>query len=163
MSNSRKSTGPHVERLEARAYSRATEVPERVSKAILNLFPEDAQEHVLISESSVEGHQGLPIVVLTGVLSDKELTENAVTLLFQKLSAGDLNYILKSLNQRIDDECTFFLRIDKQSAYLERIELAMNADVISLQIILRNLPRCSTTDAEDLIRRLISLTGVLER
>ncbi|MCK5150922.1 MAG: hypothetical protein KAQ65_03735 [Candidatus Thorarchaeota archaeon] len=163
MSDSKGASQPFVERLEARAYSRATEVPERVSKAILNLFSENTQEHVLISESRVEGHQGLPILILTGVMSDKKLTENAVTLLFQKLSAGDLNHILKSLNRRIDDECTFFLRIDKQAAYLEQIELSMNDDVISLQIVIRNLPRCSTTDAEDLIRRFISLTGVLER
>ncbi|MHA2424205.1 MAG: RNA-binding domain-containing protein [Candidatus Thorarchaeota archaeon] len=157
MSNSRESTGPYVERLEARAYSRATELPERVSTAILNLFPENTRERVKISRSSVEGHQGIPMLIITGVLSAKKLTEQAVNFLFQSLSSGDLKSIQRTLDQRIDDDCNFFLRIDKQAAYLERVEMARNTDVISLQIGIRNWPRCSNSDANDLIQNLISI------
>ncbi|MHA1906412.1 MAG: RNA-binding domain-containing protein [Candidatus Thorarchaeota archaeon] len=162
MSNSRESTGPYIERLEARAYSRATELPERVSKSILNLFPEDTRKRVKISKSSVEGHQGIPMLIIKGILSAKKLTEQAAIFILQSLSAGSLKTIQQSLDQRIDNNCTLFLRIDKQAAYLERIEMAMNADVISLQIGVRNWPRCSSSDAKDLIQHLISLTGVLE-
>ena len=158
MSNSTESTGPYVERLEARAYSRATELPERVSQAILNIFPEDTREHIKITTSTVEGHQGIPMLIITGILSTKKLVEPAVNYLFQNFSKGDRKSIQQTLDQRIDD-CTLFLRIDKQKAYLGRIEMAMNADVISLQIDVRNWPRCSDSDVIDLIEHIISAVG----
>ncbi|MFW9851112.1 MAG: RNA-binding domain-containing protein [Candidatus Thorarchaeota archaeon] len=161
MSNSTESTGPFVERLEARAYSRATELPDRISQAILNLFPEDARKHVKLSTSTVEGHQSIPMLIITGVLTAKKLTEQAVIFLFENLSAGDLSSIEQTLDQRIED-CTVFLRIDKQAAYLEQIEMAINADVISLQIIVKNWPRCSDSDVRDFVQHLISVVGAKE-
>ncbi|MFW9850728.1 MAG: RNA-binding domain-containing protein [Candidatus Thorarchaeota archaeon] len=159
MSNSRESTGPIVEQLEARAYSRATELPIRVKEAILNIFPDDIREYVVISEESVEGYQGIPILIITGSLPSKQQAEQTVTHLFQQLSSGDLDYLQKSIDQRIDDDCTLFLRIDKQAAYLKRIEMTMNADVIQLQISIRSWPRCSLSEAKNLIQQLISLAG----
>ncbi len=159
MSNSKESTGPFVEQLEARVYSRVTELPIRVRESLLNIFPEDIREYVVISEESVEGYQGIPILVITGTLSSKKQTEQAVTHLFQQLSSGDLDYLQKSLDQRIDDDCTLFLRIDKQAAYLKRVEMTVNADVIQLQISIRNWPRCSLSDAKNLIQQFISLAG----
>jgi RNA binding exosome subunit len=162
MSNSTESTEPFVERLEARAYSRATELPERVSQAILNLFPEDVRKRVKLSTSSVEGHQGIPMLIITGVLKAKKLTEPSVTFLFENLSTGELSSIEQSLDQRIED-CTLFLRIDKQAAYLEQIEMAINTDVISLQITVKNWPRCSDSDIRGLIQHIISVAGAKER
>jgi RNA binding exosome subunit len=162
MSNSTESTGPYVERLEARAFARATELPERVSQSILNIFPEDAQKRVKITTTNVEGHQGIPMLIIKGVLTAKKLTEPAVNFLFHSLSPGDLTSIEQSLEQRIED-CTLFLRIDKQAAYLERIEMAINVDVISLQIVVKNWPRCSDSDVKGLIQHLISVAGAKER
>ena len=163
MSDSKGTTEAFIDRLEARAYSRATEVPERVTTAILNIFPETVREKVVLSKTKTDGHQRIPITIHIGILDDNKSTSLALQDIFSHLTVDDLQHILNTLEQRVDKECTFFLRIDKQAAYLEDIELAMGPDVISLQVHIMKWPRCSFTDAEQLIRQLISLTGVLER
>jgi len=163
MSDSKGTSEAFIDRLEARAYSRATEVPERVTTAILNIFPETVRDKVKISKAKTVGHLGIPIMIHVGILDDHKLTSFTIQEIFSNLTAGELQSILNTLDLRIDEECTLFLRIDKQIAYLEGIELAMASDVISLQAHIMKWPRCSFTEAEQLIRQLISLTGVLER
>lgn len=162
MSDSTGTTEAFIDRLEARAYSRATEVPERVTKAILNIFPESTREKIVISSTATEGHLGVPMGIHVGVLDDNSSALSAVEEIFSSFSQSDLRNISDTLERRLDDECTFFLRIDKQEAYLGNTKLAMNADVISLQIRIMKWPRCTITDAEAIIRQLISLTGASE-
>ncbi|MDF1537568.1 MAG: RNA-binding domain-containing protein [Candidatus Thorarchaeota archaeon] len=163
MSDSKGTSEAFIDRLEVRAYSRATEVPERVTAAILNIFPETVRDKVAISKAKTDGHLGIPIMIHVGILDDHKLTSFAIQEIFSNFAANELQSILNTLELRIDEECTLFLRIDKQTAYLEDIELAIGSDVISLQVHIMKWPRCSFTDAEQLIRQLISLTGVLER
>ncbi len=152
-----------INRLEARAYSRATEVREKVTTAILNIFPETVRDKVAISQEKTNGHLGIPIMVHVGTLDNHKLTSSVMQDIFSNLTANELTSILDTLELRTDEECTLFLRIDKQAAYLEDIKMATVSDVISLQVHMMKWPRCSFTDAEQLIRQLISLAGVLER
>ena len=161
MPDTKGTTEAFIDRLEARAYSRATEVPERVDIALLNIFPESIRDRVSMTVSATEGHLGLPIRIHTAILDSRKLAVQALSEILSKLSADELQFILKTLERRIDEECTLFLRIDKQAAYLENTKLAMDPDVISLQIRIMKWPRCQTNDAEHLIRQLISDTGVL--
>ncbi|MHA1638054.1 MAG: RNA-binding domain-containing protein [Candidatus Thorarchaeota archaeon] len=148
-----------VGKVEARAFSRATEIVERVESAVLTIFPNEFLDRVRITRTMAEGHLQVPVVIISATLEGKRRCEPLVTNILSRLSESDKKYLLKSLNRRIDDECIFFLRIDKQAAYLDTIQLAQNTDVISVQIHIRSYPRSTRDEAEDLVANYIKNIG----
>jgi hypothetical protein len=132
--------------IEVRAHSRATEVPKRVEEAILNIFQEDLKEHVKVKRDVAEGHSDNPIVVIKGVLKNKRRCLEELNYLVSSLDENDLSYIRHTMTRRFDD-CRFYLRIDKQEAYLGNIHLAQVTDMISVEIRLRQYPRCEPDSA----------------
>lgn len=137
-----------VNRFEARAHSRATEVIERVQTAVLNLFPESVQESVQIAIETTEGHRQTRIDVLSAVLEDKVACDSTLSFVIEMLSETDRLAIIRSLPLRLDDQCILFLRIDKQESFLGRIQLAKDPDVISVKMHLKQYPRCKPLDVE---------------
>jgi RNA binding exosome subunit len=148
-----------VDRIEARAYCRATEVPERVKMALLNLFPESILNQVVVIEEMTEGHLQSPILVITASVGQSSLAEATLRLILSSLTAAELQYIINTLDRRLDAGCTLFLRVDKQAAYLGHIEMAQNPDVISIQIHIRKFPKCGPTDAKEIIQSFAVTTG----
>ncbi len=149
---------PYIDRIEARVFSRATEIPERVRTALLTLFPEGIREHVILIEDETEGHHKNPIHVFSATL-DYPYTDETSRFIFSQLTEDDVTSILGTFALRVDEDCNFFLRIDKQAAYLGHIEIARVPDVISLQLFIRKLPRCREQDARALIEHYTSLAG----
>ena len=75
-----------------------------------------------------DGHHGNSMIIFTaGLRNDKESGE-----LFRRLGKDVVESILSELDQRIDEDCTFYLRLDKQAAVQERYEIAHHGDVISI-------------------------------
>ena len=54
-----------VAKIEARAYSRETEVSERVAEAILNIYPEKFRGLVELDSTKVEGQAGDKILIFS--------------------------------------------------------------------------------------------------
>lgn len=152
------SSQPYIERIEARTFSRATEIPKRVVDALLTLFPEGVREHVFLTQDETEGHHKNPIHVLSAIL-EHPYTDEASRFIFSQLEESDAKSILDTFELRVDEDCNFFLRIDKQAAYLGYIEIARVPDVISLQLFIRKLPRCREQDARTLIEYYVALAG----
>ncbi|UCH03398.1 MAG: hypothetical protein JSW05_07300 [Candidatus Thorarchaeota archaeon] len=137
-----------IDRIEARAHSRATEIIERVQTAVLNLFPESIQESVQVTVERTEGHRQTRIVVISAVLEDKAACDDTLSFIAEAFSESDRRAIIKSLSLRLDDQCILFLRIDKQESFLGGIQLAKGPDVISVKMHLKQYPRCKPLDVE---------------
>jgi hypothetical protein len=147
-------------RVEARAYSRATEIVERVTTAILNVFPEEIRDKAKVNTTKTEGYNQVPILVISAVVADKVSSKIAADHLLKALSPGDRQAVLETLKQRLDDHCVLFVRIDKQAAYLGHLQLAAELDVISVQVQVRQYPRCVQEEAMAFIReRLAAVEG----
>ena len=142
---------PFIDIIEARAYSRATEVVARVQQAVLTLFPDDVRNRIRHQTTKTEGHNQNPITVLSALLKGNNACEHTLSHLLRALSSEEAKAILESLDQRLDETCTLFLRIDKQEAYLGRVKLATGPDVISIQYHIRNYPRCTPDDVRQFI------------
>jgi RNA binding exosome subunit len=67
----------------------------------------------------------------------------------------DLRSIQRSLDLRVNTSCVFFLRIDKQGAYLGKLRLADSTDVIRVMIHFKDSPRCKQNDAILLIEEYL--------
>lgn len=144
-----------VGRIEARAYSRSTEIEERVVSAVLNLFPEKLRDEIPITATRTEGQSGDSILVIESLVDKKKTCEEILDHIMKEFSSASRQEVLHTLEQRLDDDCTLFLRIDKQGAYLGRIETPSGPDVVSLRVHLRDYPRCEREKAIEMLERLL--------
>jgi RNA binding exosome subunit len=140
-----------VAKIEARAYSRTTEVLERVRTAVLNVYPEELRAHVRTQETKTESHHNIPIIVLVSSLEEKTGCEKGLDYLLSGFSKQDVRLIRSSLHLRTDSHCNLFLRIDKQAMLKGQMRLSDGPDPISIQIHLREFPRCVLENAIALI------------
>jgi RNA binding exosome subunit len=148
-----------VAKIEARAFSRATEVPERITEAILNLYDEEFRELVQFESTKVEGHSGDAILIVESILKDKSGCEATLDHIFGGLDERDRRRLRNSLLRRIDRNCLFFVRIDKQAAFLDNIKLARGPDVISIQVHIQQYPKCRQEDARTMLENRLYSTG----
>ena len=147
-----------IEMVKARAFSSATEVIERVETAVLNIYPEELRKKVSIRKSKTEGHMHTSIIVISTTLQGKQACESTFDYISRRLSPEDRRTLEDSLTQRIDEQCVLFVRIDKQASYLKTIQLARNPDMISVQIHIRQYPRCIQAEVKKMIvKRLYSV------
>ncbi len=148
-----------VAKIEARAYSRATEVPERVVAAILNLYPEEYREIVELETTKAEGHSGDKIVVFESQLKHRVGCEATLDYIFANLGKEDRRRLHNTLQQRIDKNCFFFVRIDKQAAFLGDIVIAKGPDIISVQVHIQQYPRCKQENVIAMLRDRLGVSG----
>lgn len=98
--------------IDLRAFCYVTEDEKRVVEAVRTLLPEESA----IDRSESEGHYGDRILVL----STRVETADEMRVVLSRL--GDLpgperEQLLAELDDRVNDDCTFFLTLDKQAAY----------------------------------------------
>jgi RNA binding exosome subunit len=148
-----------VAKVEARAYSRATEISERVVTAILNLYPENFRDSVKFETTKVEGQSGDEILIVEATLEDKVGSEETLDFILRKFEERDCRRLQNSLARRLDKNCLLFIRIDKQEAFLDNIVLARDPDVISVQIHIRQYPRCRFEDAMKMLEDRLRAVG----
>jgi RNA binding exosome subunit len=150
---------PFVSRVEARAYSRATEVLDRVKGAVLNLYPPSTRESVKIETNSTTSHHQSTIVIVNAVLEKKKLCGQVLEYLLDSLSESDKRTLKKTLRKRLDEKCSLFLRLDKQAAFLGKIQLADSPDLINIRVQLIQYPRCIQDDAITTINKYLDIEG----
>lgn len=104
----------HYVDLQAFCYS--TEDEKRVETAIRTFLPEDAE----IEREVTEGHYGDRILVLSTRLERADEIRHVLSVLS---SLDDIDALLDELELRIDDNCAFFVQLDKQAAFKGEVEL----------------------------------------
>ena len=96
--------------VDLRAFCYATEDERRVAAALRTFLPDDAD----LGREETEGHNGDRILVLSVRLERADEVRHVLSRLAEM---DDLDGLLDELDERIDDNCAFFLGLDKQAAY----------------------------------------------
>jgi len=108
--------------IDVRTTVHATEDTEKVLKAVFNTLPAELAQIVVFKKTSVTGHHGNPITVLEAKIKDKTALHRA----FEKLASGlrplDKELLSSQIQQHVE-EGNLYLRLDKQSAYLNELML----------------------------------------
>jgi RNA binding exosome subunit len=117
--------------LHARVFCHATENLEKVRSALLNVVG-DAP----VKTTATEGHHGNRITILEAVLNDPE----SISLFFSRLEKGAIEEIARTLDDRTDNGCNIFIRLDKQSAYGGSFSLGAGDDVVSVRLKAKAFP-----------------------
>ncbi|MFW9793427.1 MAG: RNA-binding domain-containing protein [Candidatus Thorarchaeota archaeon] len=151
-----------VAKIEARAYSRATELAERVESAMLNLIPEEHRKDAELEVTTVEGHSCDEIQIIIVRLNSETGCDDTLDHLFTSFDSRDRRRVHNSLLQRLNSNCLFFLRIDKQAAFLNKITLAEGPDVIHVRIDIKRHPKCRQEDAKTMLESRLQAAGGID-
>jgi RNA binding exosome subunit len=110
----------------------ATENCSKVKQAILNLIPPHIAPSTHIAENTVKGFYGNLITVLEARFKGKE-AYSVLKHVANLLSELDRRYVVNSLEIRYDPKANkVFIRIDKQSAYLNKPTVSEGDDTVKL-------------------------------
>jgi len=102
--------------VDLRAFCYATEDEKRVEAALRTFLPEETG----IERVENEGYHGDRIVVLSARVGTADGMRYVLSRLAELPDAGRVR---RELDERIDEDCTLFLRLDKQAAFGGRVEL----------------------------------------
>ena len=111
----------HWLRIETFCY--ATEKEELVSRVFRDLVGTD-EFQTDVSESE---HGNQMLILQHMVTKQREMDE-----IFARLGEGLLNDLMEDLENRIDEDCVFYTRLDKQKAVCGEYRVAHHGDVISI-------------------------------
>jgi RNA binding exosome subunit len=108
--------------IDIRVFAHATEELEKILNAVRNIIPEELVETITFKKTSLTGHHGNPITLLEARVKEK----NAVQAVFKKLASSlsplDKELLRNEIRQHLDGG-NLYIRLDKQSAYLNEVKL----------------------------------------
>ena len=96
--------------VDLRAFCYATEDDKRVEQALRTFLPEEVE----IQRAESEGHHGDRIVVFSARVENADEMRHVLS---KVAELDDVDALISELDQRVDDNCSLFLRFDKQDAY----------------------------------------------
>jgi RNA binding exosome subunit len=103
--------------VDLRAFCYATEDEKRVEEALRALVPgpeEGSGEAFELERETTEGHHGDRILVLSVRL---ERADDVRYVLSALRESPDVETIREELGERVTEDCSFFVHLDKQAAY----------------------------------------------
>ncbi|MFW5917046.1 MAG: RNA-binding protein [Halorubrum sp.] len=102
--------------VDLRAFAYATEDVKRVEDALRTFLPEDAE----LDRVENVGHHGDRIVVLSARIENADGMRHVLDRLSE---LDDVDRVIAELDQRVDDNCALFMRLDKQAAFRGDVRL----------------------------------------
>ncbi|RJX51157.1 RNA-binding protein [Halonotius pteroides] len=96
--------------IDLRTFCYATEDEKRVEEALRHFLPEEFE----LNRVTNTGHHGDRIVVLSARV---ESADGMRVVLDQLAALDSIDRVLAELDERVDDNCSFFLRLGKQAAF----------------------------------------------
>lgn len=102
--------------VDLRAFCYETEKKDRVEDALRYYLPEEYP----VEYETTEGHHGDEIVVLSARVNN---ADDVRYVMERVLEAGERERIIEEIEERVDEDCSFHLRLDKQQAYEENSAL----------------------------------------
>ena len=102
--------------VDLRTFCYATEDEKRVEAALRTFLPEETE----IERDVTEGHHGDRIIIFSVRL---ERADEVRHVLARLTELDEFDRLLDELEDRIDDNCAFFIGLDKQAAFKGSAEL----------------------------------------
>ncbi len=135
-----------------RAFCQATEDEKKVVQAVLFASGGKGED---VRRTKCEGYYGNAIIILDVSISSAK----AIRSVFHRLSREDRQAMLDQLERRIDENCSFYFRLDKQEAYLGRLVLGENGeehDIIAVHGKVKSYPKSRESSLHSMAEYLAS-------
>ena len=125
--------------IEVRVLAHSTENPDKVYTALTNILGKEIFDKVEFKKENLQGHHGNPITLIKTRIYSKSQARKILENIFLKLDKQNREQVLMEVKDRVDEDGNFYLRLDKQAAYLGKIKL-FEVDPIHIQVRLA-IPR----------------------
>ncbi|QCJ47962.1 MULTISPECIES: RNA-binding protein [Haloprofundus] len=102
--------------IDVRSFCYATEDEKRVEEALRTFLPEEFE----VERVENKGYHGDRIVVLSARVENADDLRHVLS---QLSELDELDRLLAELDDRVDDNCSFFVRLDKQAAFRGEVRL----------------------------------------
>ncbi|PSQ20680.1 hypothetical protein BRD04_07660 [Halobacteriales archaeon QS_9_67_17] len=135
--------------VDLRAFCYATEGEKRVGDALRTFLPDDVE----LDRAESEGFHGDRILVLSARLERADEMRHVLSTLTE---LDGIEVVIDELDHRVDEDCTFFLTLDKQAAF--RGEVA-RGDGITLRAKVEAYPAKKASAVENVRETLEELRG----
>ena len=117
------------------AFSYPSEDAEKVAKAIAFVFPKGK-----IKKEGIESYFGPEITKHYAELKNPRQVSDEISYLVKNIPDSEKKEMIKTLEDRIDEEGNFHVRFSKQDALDDRFVLQYKGDVIKLKIKMASYP-----------------------
>jgi hypothetical protein len=108
--------------IDIRVFAHATEDVDKVLNAARNILSPELIDVVAFKKTNLTGHHGNPIILFETRIKEEDATQAV----FEKLSLGlsmlDKELLASEIDQHLD-KGNLYVRLDKQSAYLNDFKL----------------------------------------
>jgi RNA binding exosome subunit len=109
--------------IDIRVFAHATEDVDKVLTALRNILPQEIVDTVNFIKTSLSGHHGNPIILFETRITDKNAIQKVLEKFASGLSTLDKAQLSNEIMQHLD-KGNLYIRIDKQSAYLNEFKLS---------------------------------------
>jgi len=112
-----------------------------VKEHLLSLFPFDLEhEKIAVLRSKATGFNQREIIILEVELKKEKHTNAFLKSLKQKLNSQQKSVLVKQEN-RLDDECNFFIRLDKHKLLNDEYWITDSGDCYHVRISIAAFPK----------------------
>jgi hypothetical protein len=118
--------------IDIRVFAHATEDPDKVLAAAHNILPRESVDIVGFSTANLTGYHGNPIIMYEARVKEKNLAQAVFAKLCSGLGMLDKELLANEITQHLD-KGNLYIRLDKQSAYLNELKLS-STDPIHVRI-----------------------------
>ena len=126
---------------------------EKLKNALLSIIPFDIKkEKVKLTRSIADGFDNRKIVILEIVIVKERLTNQFLNALIEKLSDKEKDLLVKQEN-RLDEECCFFIRLDKQKLLEDKIRITDAGECFHIAISVAAYPK-KKENAREIVKNL---------
>ncbi|CAD5243670.1 RNA-binding protein [Thermococcus camini] len=122
-------------------FIQATEDEDKVLEAIGTFIPEEIDdEDIIFDIDETTGFFGNPIKVVNVEIKRSRAVRKFIDYFRELLDEDARRYILENLDEKVDEEGTFYVRFNKQRAYLGEPEIGEGSDVVQVRIKVKAFP-----------------------
>ena len=140
--------------VDLRAFCYVTEDEKRVADALRTFIPDD--DELELDYDETEGFHGDRILIISIRLERADEMRHVLSKLTE---LDDIDTVIDQLDHRVDEDCTFFLTLDKQAAFRGAVE---QGDGITLRAKVEAYPAKKESAVENVAETLESLRDTSE-
>jgi len=108
--------------IDVRVFAHATEDLDKVVKAVYNILPTELADEIVFKKTNLKGYYRNPIILLETRIKKRDAAKTVFGKLASGLSSLDKELLNNEIKQRLN-KGNLFIRLDKQSAYLNKLKL----------------------------------------
>ncbi len=114
---------------------------ERIKEKLVSLIPLDLEkEKIKIEEKKAQGFNEKEIIIYT-VLLNKDRNVNAfLDSFFSKFDEVQKNMLIRQKESRVDDDCNFFIRLDKEKLLNDEFRIIDSGNCFHVKIQIAVFP-----------------------